>query len=147
MGSDHHVARQIKNRLATKTWVVVLEYPVTDDSITLEAKKGKVGPASSVVKLDDQRDKAVEIAPIFDTESYTLMQRRGKVSHKVMGKIVAKSMSWKTPGPPSTDAQNPDPNEVKRKLDRAKAPVAKDELLREDVSDFGKVPIEELKKP
>lgn len=141
----HKVARHLKNKIASHSWIVILEAPVTGDSITADPKKAKVGPAGDRVSLDDKQNKAIEIAPIFDNESYTLVQRRGQVPHKVMGNIAPAHMIFTTPGPPPTVPAEPDPNEVKTKLERLEAPHAADELLREDVTDFSHVALEELK--
>lgn len=141
----HHVARNVKNTHATATWIVVLEHPATGDSIRLLQKKGTFGPAVGPQPVDGKEIDALEIAPIFDNETYELVQVRGKLEHKVAGNIVVKHMVLKTPGPPPTTAPEADPKEVQTDLRRLDPPQASDDVLAQETTKFEQVKLEELK--
>ncbi|MGH7295587.1 MAG: hypothetical protein ACRELB_11665 [Polyangiaceae bacterium] len=142
-GCTLHVARQADNVHVRRRVFVVMEPPMSPGDTVKLVKKG-LSPVAEATRLPGKQV-VIEIAPISDSRQaiYELVHfRQGSVrdafDYVRLPGLLINCDDWHgvAPGKPAVYKLDHEP---KRPPDR----TAKDPLLREDVTDFKKVPADE----
>lgn len=154
----HKVAREVKNPIAPPPVRILLEAPVEpQDSFDLHIKKaakpssGAVtfGPIWTRVKIE-KANVTIEFEHVRDDATYEFGHSRngggGPENELIDGHVPGSLLNhptWKTPGMPSLVPPEHPPSKIQPP--RRTPPSPKDQLLKEDVTDFAKVHVEEVK--